>query len=109
MSHARTVCAPWLSICVVACVGHAQSWRPEILPVTGAAAVTDLARGVVVLFGGSSGSQEALGSTLEYDGARWRGVGTQSRPLPRTFHAMAYDVARNRVVLFGGLLSFAVS
>src|SRR5436190_1970912 len=62
----------------------------------------DAARGVIVLFGGSSGAGQ-FGDTWEWNGA---GAWTQrsvNGPSPRFLHAMAYDAARGVSVLFGGL------
>ena len=61
----------------------------------------DEARGVAVVFGGSSEANQDLGDTWLWDGAVW----TQSMapgPSPRQAPGMAYDAARERVVLFGG-------
>jgi hypothetical protein len=61
----------------------------------------DAARGVIVLFGGTSPG--ANGETWEWNGTAWsqRSV---SGPSPRVQHAMAYDAARGVTVLFGGNL-----
>lgn len=61
----------------------------------------DIARGVVVMFGGdlSTGrSQE----TWEFDGAQWTLRSPNNSPEARCCHAMAYDFVRSRTVLFGG-------
>ena len=61
----------------------------------------DSARGVCVLFGGSSLSGQRLGDTWEWDGQRWTLVATTG-PSPRSGHVMAYDSLRGVTVLFGG-------
>tara|TARA_R110002072_G_scaffold217365_2_gene375002 strand:+ start:26046 stop:27362 length:1317 start_codon:yes stop_codon:yes gene_type:complete len=60
--------------------------------------VYDLARQVVVLFGGCN-----LGDTYEYDGVSWQQITTANAPsFPRRYPAMTYDFNRQRTVLFGG-------
>ncbi len=63
----------------------------------------DSARGVTVLFGGSEadGSGACLGDTWEWDGSSWTLV-SESGPVPRAEHALAFDAARRVTVLFGG-------
>lgn len=61
----------------------------------------DQARGVHVLFGGSSSSAR-FADTWEYDGVTWRQVTTANAPSARTNGGIAYDLARGRIVLFGG-------
>jgi hypothetical protein len=58
----------------------------------------DLARGLVVLFGGFPN----LGDTWEWDGNNWVQRLPAVSPSSRQGHAMAYDLSRSRVVLFGG-------
>jgi thrombospondin type 3 repeat protein/HYR domain-containing protein/galactose oxidase-like protein len=65
---------------------------------SGASAVYDRARGVTVLFGGSS---DAV--TWEYDGTSWSSVATSIAPPARSGHRMVYDGAHGRVLLFGGI------
>ena len=63
----------------------------------------DAARGAIVLFGGSDGSNDA--ETWEYAGATaaWTQITPAgTAPSPRAHHAMAYDAAGGKVVLFGG-------
>ena len=59
----------------------------------------DSAREVVVMFGGSGGSDE----TWEFDGTGWTNVTPAAgSPAGRWEHAMAYDSVRGKVVMFGG-------
>jgi hypothetical protein len=61
----------------------------------------DAQRGVIVLFGGSTSTNEWAADTWEWSSGSW----TQrvvSGPPGRMRHAMAYDSTRGRVVLFGG-------
>ncbi len=60
----------------------------------------DSARGVTVLFGGSTATGYS-DETWEWNGTVWTQRFAPS-PLPTTLHAMAYDSARNVTVLFGG-------
>jgi len=64
----------------------------------GHAMAYDSARGVVVLFGGTSGG----GETWEWDGTDWTQKSSAVSPSGRCWHAMAYDSARGVVVLYGG-------
>ena len=71
-------------------------------------AVTDLARGRVVLFGGhtlsTSGDEWVyMNDTWEWDGSKWLQAVTDIAPPGRIKHAMAYDARRDVVVLFGGI------
>jgi hypothetical protein len=59
----------------------------------------DAARGVCVLFGGTSANFSATGH-WEWDGADWREVRTA--PLPRQGHVLVHDPLRDRTLLFGG-------
>jgi hypothetical protein len=60
----------------------------------------DSARGVTVLFGGSTGTV-AKRETWEWDGSAWTRRSTAGPP-PLFLTAMAYDSARGVTVLFGG-------
>lgn len=88
-------------------VEAAHSWEQRALAKPGPSArsghalVHDSSRGMLVLFGGSSGS----GETWEWDlsGREWvRIQPTGATPPPRWDHAMAYDAGRGKTVLFGG-------
>lgn len=68
---------------------------------SGHALVYDSTRQVIVLFGGTDGTN-LLADTWEYDGTNWAPKFPAAFPAPRAYHAMAYDPARQRVVLFGG-------
>ncbi len=57
----------------------------------------DLARDLLVLFGGDGTNQ-----TWVYDGHDWRRVPSPRSPLPRSLPEMAYDPMRKVTVLFGG-------
>jgi hypothetical protein len=72
---------------------------PSPSPRVGHAMAYDSARGVTVLFGGTSGGSE----TWEWNGAVWaqRAI-TGPSPSSRYGHAMAYDSSRGVIVLFGG-------
>ncbi|MCA9256339.1 MAG: hypothetical protein KDA33_11915, partial [Phycisphaerales bacterium] len=59
----------------------------------------DVAREVVVLFGGRDSSN--LGDTWEWDGQAWT-ERLAPGPSPRRGHTMAYDMASSRTLLFGG-------
>ncbi|TMG43443.1 MAG: choice-of-anchor D domain-containing protein [Chloroflexi bacterium] len=63
----------------------------------------DSARGVSVLFGGSSDSGPGnLHDTWEWDGARWTQMAPATSPPPVAGGMMAYDSTRGVSVLFGG-------
>lgn len=68
------------------------------------AMVYDSARGVCVLFGGSTSCPDSGNNeTWEWNGATWTQVATVGTvPSPRWVVAMAYDSARGVCVLFGG-------
>ena len=68
----------------------------------------DEARGVIVMFGGSSQTNNAFADTWEWDGAAWTERTPAHSPPGRAFHAMAYDPARRTVILFGGFAGGAV-
>lgn len=66
----------------------------------------DAGRGVVVLYGGTTGT-DRFGDTWEWDGNRWTRVDAGdpngiTAPRPRQGCAMAYDPQRGVIVLFGG-------
>ncbi len=63
----------------------------------------DSARGVSVLFGGSSDSGPGnLHDTWEWDGARWTQMAPATSPPSLAAGMMAYDSARGLSVMFGG-------
>ena len=81
--------------------GQSIAWTQHLVsgpsPRYGHAMAYDSARGVTVLFGGTTGGNE----TWEWNGAAW----TQrfvSGPSPRQGHMMSFDTARGVIVLFGG-------
>ena len=57
-------------------------------------------RGIIVLFGGTSGSH--LNDTWEWDGENWHFVNTANNPGPRHDHQLIYDSDRKTIILFGG-------
>lgn len=63
----------------------------------------DSARGVAVLFGGSTDNNPFTlnGETWEWNGSTWT-LRAATGPSPRANHAMAYDSLRGVTVLFGG-------
>jgi hypothetical protein len=62
--------------------------------------VLDLARNVVVLYGGTgAGGSE----TWEFDGGNWTLITTATSPGPRSRYGLSYDIARGRVVMYGGV------
>lgn len=63
---------------------------------SGHAMVFDDARGVTVLFGGTTASD-----TWTWNGTTWTRAATTG-PSPRNIPTLAYDARRQRVVLFGG-------
>lgn len=76
-------------------------------PRAGSGMSYDIARQVVVLFGGYSGAEsnrpdQAFTDTWEFDGATWRQVPTPHTPPPSIGVAMAYDASRQKTVLFTG-------
>ena len=73
--------------------------RPEARLAFGMA--YDQLRREVVLFGGLSANNEALGDTWLWNGGQWRRVDGDG-PSPRSETYMAYDVERGVTVLFGG-------
>lgn len=58
----------------------------------------DVARGVIMLYGGGDSTST---DTWTYDGTTWSRVATEGPPA-RWSSAMAYDRGRQRIVLFGG-------
>ncbi len=70
----------------------------------------DSARGVVVLFGGSTDPTQSpsastlLGDTWEWDGVQWSHLSPSNAPSPRSGSSMCFDAARNVIVMFGGEL-----
>jgi hypothetical protein len=64
----------------------------------------DLARRVVVLFGGASirALTTTLADTWEWDGAQWQARQPVASPSAREGHVMAFDLARGRTVMYGG-------
>ena len=87
-----------------------QGWgarTPTVSPTPTRAAhalVYDMARKVVVLFGGTSTTPGLyFDDTWAYNGVTWEPRSSAVKPSPRAYHAMAYDAARARVVLFGGI------
>ncbi|MEZ4368565.1 MAG: kelch repeat-containing protein [Kofleriaceae bacterium] len=67
----------------------------------------DVARGVVVMFGGRAGTA-ALGDTWEWDGTTWLARPGASPPA-RFEHGMTFDARSGRVLVFGGTLGFAAT
>lgn len=72
-----------------------------------ATAVFDAARGVTVVFGGTS-TGSGLAELFEWDGA-WTFRTPANPPAGRFLHAMAYDGLRQRSLLFGGRVGAAVA
>ncbi len=70
-------------------------------PRFGSAMAFDVARGVQVLFGGSTASGY-LNETWEWNGVDWTQRTPATSPPPRTNMSIVYDVLRARIVLFGG-------
>lgn len=92
--------------------GLAQSWRqaspPASPPARSALAmVTDPTSGVVMCFGGWSGSAY-LGDTWIFDGTSWS-ILSAPGPVARSDHAMAFDESRGVAVLFGGIRGTGVT
>jgi hypothetical protein len=72
-------------------------------PRFGHAMAYDSARARVVLFGGDDRSGPGMfDDTWEWDGSSWVERAAGRRPVPRSYHAVAYDSGRGRTVLFGG-------
>ncbi len=68
----------------------------------GHAMAYDSARGVTVLFGGTTNSGSGFSDTWEWDSTTWTYRGAATSPPERYLHAMAYDCARSKTVLYGG-------
>ena len=87
--------------------GQCESWTQQN-PVDAPSArvhvamAYDSARGVTVLFGGSTDTSVVNNDTWEWNGTNWTQRTPASVPPPRYDHAMAYDSARGVTVLFGG-------
>jgi len=62
----------------------------------------DLARQVIVLFGGQDSAGKVHNDTWTWDGRNWKEQNPDIKPAPRTNSAMAYDGSRGVTVLFGG-------
>jgi hypothetical protein len=91
--------ARWTEACAsAACRANAPSARAAT------AMVFDSVRGRVVLFGGVSAPEVALG-TWEWDGTAWSNActGACSAPPPRVYHAMAFDAKRGMTLVHGGI------
>lgn len=71
------------------------------LPSWGTAIAPDVARGDLVVFGGSHGGSFS-NETWLWNGASWRQVHPPVSPPARNQHAMTWDAGRGVVVLFGG-------
>ncbi len=72
---------------------------------TGAAVATDVARGRVVLFGGSAGDgslESYYSDTWEWNGTGWTSITTSNGPVARKGQAAVFDAARGKTLLFGG-------
>lgn len=87
----------------------AQSWSQISTATTPPARaepglVYDIARGVVVMYGGwDLASGVTLGDTWEYDGVDWTQVFSPTSPPPRTCFNMVFDALRERAVVHGGI------
>jgi hypothetical protein len=90
--------------------GATQTWTkfsgnvPAALKArVGAGAAFDVARGAMVMFGGSDTSG-VLNDTWQFDGTTWSQIVVNASPSARVFTGMAYDAApgRARVELVGG-------
>jgi Galactose oxidase, central domain len=62
----------------------------------------DVARQVVVLFGGKENDGTLLGDTWEWDGASWQARSSTHAPSARSGHVMAAWPGGSGVLLFGG-------
>jgi hypothetical protein len=85
-----------------------QTWikiSPSVSPSAreGHAMVYDAARNQIVLFGGTSGSNDTpLNDTWLWDGTTWKQAFPAHSPPARIWHSMAYDPLHSVVLLFGG-------
>lgn len=91
--------------CSSQCTLETARWvrhTPDLSGRRDAAAAYDIARDVVVVFGGTSGFRK-LSETFEWSGGSWRQLTVEGvAPTERSGHAMAYDARRRATVLFGG-------
>jgi hypothetical protein len=65
----------------------------------------DLARGVVVMYGGLTSlisAAQPVGETWEWDGSTWAQITTAATPGRLAYHGFAYDTVRGLCVLYGG-------
>jgi hypothetical protein len=62
----------------------------------------DVARGLVVLFGGNTHSIGFSNETWTWDGRTWTLQHPNSAPLARERMGLAWDGARRQIVMFGG-------
>ncbi|MHC5062599.1 MAG: Kelch repeat-containing protein [Planctomycetota bacterium] len=87
--------------------GGDMSWT-EVFPPTspsprwGHVMAYDSDRERVILFGGRSELNTALGDCWEFDGLNWTQLFFDESPAPRAEAGMVYDPQRNTVVLHGG-------
>lgn len=65
--------------------------------------VFDVARNVVVLYGGAGAVGTGSSETWEFDGTNWALITTATSPGPRSRYGLSYDLARGRVVMYGGV------
>ncbi len=70
-----------------------------------AATAFDAARSVVLMYGGSTGTQPYFADLWSWNGRVWSLLQTQATPGPRSDSKMVYDVQRCVTVMFGGLQS----
>ncbi|MBX3376256.1 MAG: hypothetical protein KF678_04550 [Phycisphaeraceae bacterium] len=63
--------------------------------------VFDSFRSKIIVFGGFLGGFGSYGDTWSWNGTSWSLI-SETGPIARSVHAMAYDAARDRIVLFGG-------
>lgn len=87
--------ADWREACIGDCAATAPSAR------SGIAMAYDAARGLTVLFGGSTASGPS-DETFLWNGTTWSAANPSTRPEPRIGARMVYDSRRERSVLFGG-------
>src|SRR5260370_15477329 len=71
-------------------------------PLAAHAMAYDSARGVSVLFGGSSTIGGLSSATWEWDGTNWTQRAIATSPPARVWAGVAFDSVRNRIVLVGG-------
>src|SRR5690242_10167971 len=70
---------------------------------SGAKAVFDAQRGVVVLFGGTAAGSFRPETTWEWNGSSWA-LAAAMLPGGRMYHGMTYDPVRHVTLLFGGFI-----